>query len=311
VGSLRYVPFDELGAVPNIIVDGAANDHTMLTLSHWPKSGTPPELKRDTSTEIVLECLKHGGPEEYGIAAECVSNNHFDEDGLLGVWALLRPDLALDRQELLADCARAGDFGVYRGEPAIQVVMTISSLAREAEEPYLTLLPQLEDFLRDPAMFDRWWRTDFDELKASETALKDGTATIEERPDLDLAIVRSPAPLHEVAENTATQRFRVLDIVGSVYELRFRYETWIQYISRRPAPRVDIGPLVPVLQRREHGLGRWKFDGVADIIPKLYFRGADGLAAPSTILEEEFLALVTDYLERSAADSTLWWDPWD
>ncbi len=311
MGPLRYVPFDELGTAPNIIVDGAANDHTVLTLSHWPKSGTPRELKRDTSTEIVVEFLKSGGPEAHGIAAECVSNNHFDEDGLFGVWALLHPDLALDWSDFFADCARAGDFGVYGAEAAIQVVMAIAAMARDSDEPYLTLLPQLEDLVRHTERYEAWWRVDFDELKASEAALVRGTATIEERTDLDLAIFRSAAPLHEVSENTATERFRVLDIVGSTYELRFRYETWVQYISRRPMPRVDMGPLVPVLHRREHGAGRWKFDGIADIIPKLYLRGADGLATPSTIPEEEFVALVTGYLERSAGDPTLWWDPWD
>ena len=48
---MRFVPTDEL-AEPNIVVDGAAQAETVLTLSHWPKSMTPAELKADVSTEI-------------------------------------------------------------------------------------------------------------------------------------------------------------------------------------------------------------------------------------------------------------------
>src|SRR5262249_46393667 len=46
---MRFVPYPS-AAIPNIIVDGAANSHTVLTLSHWPKSGSPTELRADTST---------------------------------------------------------------------------------------------------------------------------------------------------------------------------------------------------------------------------------------------------------------------
>jgi hypothetical protein len=36
----RFVAYEELGETPNIVVDGAGNAATVLTLSHWPKSGT-------------------------------------------------------------------------------------------------------------------------------------------------------------------------------------------------------------------------------------------------------------------------------
>ena len=44
---MRFLPYSQIDAVPNVIVDGAPARHTVLTLSHWPKSGTPPELKAD------------------------------------------------------------------------------------------------------------------------------------------------------------------------------------------------------------------------------------------------------------------------
>jgi hypothetical protein len=52
--SRHFVAYEELGQTPNIVVDGSGNAATVITLSHWPKSGTPKALKADTSTEIVF-----------------------------------------------------------------------------------------------------------------------------------------------------------------------------------------------------------------------------------------------------------------
>lgn len=84
---MRYLPYPQTVSVPNIIVDGPRNAATVLALSHWARSGTPRELKADTSTESVLRYLD---AQNMRVHAEAVSNNHFDEDGLLGIFALLR-----------------------------------------------------------------------------------------------------------------------------------------------------------------------------------------------------------------------------
>ena len=54
---MRFVPYRDVPSVPNVIVDGAAAPNTILTLSHWPKSGTPAPLKGDTSAAIVFNYL--------------------------------------------------------------------------------------------------------------------------------------------------------------------------------------------------------------------------------------------------------------
>ena len=107
---MRFVPYEALGDLSNIIVDGSANAHTVLTLSHWPASGTPAALSGDTSTAIVFNYLEAPA---FHVEAAAVSNNHFDEDGLLGIFALLTPDEALKRRDLMLDVASAGDFGTY------------------------------------------------------------------------------------------------------------------------------------------------------------------------------------------------------
>ena len=107
---MRYVPYHRLANLPSIIVDGKANDSTVLTLSHWPSSNTPVELKADLSAEIVYRYLNNS---DSILSKPCdvVSNNHFDEDGLVSLYSLLNPQAALEEQSTLVDIASAGDFG--------------------------------------------------------------------------------------------------------------------------------------------------------------------------------------------------------
>src|ERR1017187_3358437 len=112
---MRFVPFDELDSSPNIIVDGAAGTGTILTLSHWPKSGTPAGLKRDTSAEIVFAYLD---TPSFHVQAEIASNNHLGGDALIAIYDVLEPATAGQLRELLMDAAKAGDFGIYERRDA-------------------------------------------------------------------------------------------------------------------------------------------------------------------------------------------------
>jgi hypothetical protein len=48
-----FVPEQDVRGAPNVVVDGAREEGTVLALSHWPASGTPDALRADTSAEIV------------------------------------------------------------------------------------------------------------------------------------------------------------------------------------------------------------------------------------------------------------------
>ena len=39
---MRYLPYAATSSEPNVIVDGTANDRTLITLPHWRRSGTLP-----------------------------------------------------------------------------------------------------------------------------------------------------------------------------------------------------------------------------------------------------------------------------
>ena len=72
------------------VVPGAAID-----LNDWEGNVTPAELKADTSTEIALRFARSGGHVDSAV------NNHYDADGALAVYALLRSDVALANADVL------------------------------------------------------------------------------------------------------------------------------------------------------------------------------------------------------------------
>ena len=107
-------------------------ENTVLTLSHWPKSGTPAALKGDTSAAIVFNYLDSPA---FHVEADAVSNNHFDEDGLVGIFALLEPAAAERHRDMLLDVAQAGDFGVFQQRQAARIAFTLSAYADPETSP--------------------------------------------------------------------------------------------------------------------------------------------------------------------------------
>jgi hypothetical protein len=64
-----------------------------------------------------------------------VTNNHFDEDGLIGLYCLVEPEHALSRRALLIDASGAGDFSVCRSREAARLAFAISRLADRDVSP--------------------------------------------------------------------------------------------------------------------------------------------------------------------------------
>jgi hypothetical protein len=327
---VRFVPYGQLAGTPNVIVDGSATDSTVLTLSHWPNSGAPAWVAADLSAQMVFRYLDQ--PERH-VAAEVVSTNHFDQDGLVGVFALVDPPAALARRERLVDIAAAGDFGTYRDRDAARAAIAIASYADPHLSPvrglgalphpeqtavlHRELLPLVAALADDVEAFRPLWEDEDAILEAGERAFDAGAVTIEELPALDLAVVTLPehscgAPLHRFTEpfeavvhpfavHRRTERLRLLYRQGRRYELQYRYETWVQLVSRHPAPRIDLGPLADELSALERH-GAWHFDGVGALTPALRLHGSD----ESAIDWEDFLALVTRALSTGVGA----WDPY-
>jgi hypothetical protein len=83
----------------------------------------------------------------------------------------------------------------------------------------------------------------------------------------------------------------------------YRYESWVQMVSYRPQPRVDLSPLAEELCTLETQGARWTFDGVDQLTPALHLDDA----TESTIDPDRFLVMLGDALTTGAPA----WDPYD
>jgi hypothetical protein len=307
----RFVAAEDLGNAPNVVVDGARLPGTVLALSHWPGAGTPPALAADTSAEIVDRYLRAGAA---GPAVAAVTNNHYDEDGLFGIWMLLeRPAEGAPERRLAIAAAEAGDFGTWTDPWAARAAIAAMAMAERATTPfpevgralaragggdpagalYGAILPRVGGLLADPERYRFLWEPEWARVEADAALLEAGDATLEDLPGADLAIVRAPRPLHDMAVHPRTGRMRVLTALpDGTLEVRHRYETWVDYVSRPLPPRADLAPLLPLLQELEGEPGSWRFDGVEPIRPRLYLADGRGRPRPSSLGAERLAELV-------------------
>jgi hypothetical protein len=338
--SLHYVPYDELQAgVPSVVVDGSPAPGTVLCLSHWPGIGSPAQFAADLSAQMAYAYLDAFDLHE---GASAVSNNHFDQDGLVSVFAMTEPDEALSRRELLVEVARAGDFAVTSSRRAARISMTISAFADPDRSPlrdrsaatyaaldygkwvealHLELLGRLTELCDHPERHAELWAEEDATLTESEQALSRGTITIEEVPELDLAVVTVPdradlhlsgghrfggewvSGVHPVALHNATDRGALLMFEDGRPELRYRYESWVQFRTRVVRPRVDLVPLAERLDDEEGaGATLWHASPVSSLTPTLRLAdGTHGALDPSRVR-----VLVEDHLRKSPPA----WDPY-
>jgi hypothetical protein len=316
----RFVRPERAAGAPHVVVDGPRMPGTVLSLSHWRGSGTPPGLAADTSAAIADRYLDAdaAGPE---VAA--LTNNHYDEDGLFAIWMLLeRPGRDDPARRLAVAAAEAGDFATWTDPAAAWCALAAMAMAEPATTPlpaaraavaaagghdpagalYEAVLPEVGRLLDDPERFRPLWERRWAAVEADLALLEAGAATLEEAPAADVAIVRGPRPLAPLAVHPRTERMRVLTATDEgLLVLRHRYETWVDYVSRPLAPRVDLAPLLPRLQELEHRPGTWRFEGVEVIMPRLFLAGPDGRTAPSSIAPELLVEELTSVLEAAGA----------
>jgi hypothetical protein len=89
---------------------------------------------------------------------------------------------------------------------------------------------------------------------------------------------------------------------GQRYEFSYRYESWVQYRSAVPRPRVDLTPFAAELSAEEPSGARWIFEGVAELSPRLHLSGAP----ESSIDPADFRARLLAFL----ASAPPAWDPY-
>lgn len=302
--SATYFPYSQLGDQPNIIVDGQAQRATILTLSHWPWNNTPQELLRDTSTEIVFAYLD--SPRHH-VETTLVSNSHYDEDGLLSMYALVNPIHAIRHRQLMIATSRAGDFAICSDPDAAKLSFILAAYADPELSPlnpdifsgstanqihglYSAMLRELPILLENIPDYEQFWQAEFDHWQESEQAIAEARIVIDEVPELDLAIVQIPEDMpvrvvrrylrkwqrsvHPFAVHNITQCSRIVWLKGQSFEMQYRYESWLKMTSRRPLLRVDLNELASQLGEIETAGGEWQFEGVDEVAPRLHLIGS-------------------------------------
>jgi hypothetical protein len=324
---LRYEPFRP-GASPSDAIVVGGPPPAALHLSHWPGNATPPALKADTSLEIVLKFLNLKGARREALrrGAEIATSPCFGADPLLALWSLLAPHRAQGFTGPLQAAAFSGEFKVFVFPEATKICCAIYRLGDPERSPlrgelggadpwerlgalHRALLPRLDEVLGYPDRFAADWSEEFEAIQADRRLFGEGRATVEEFPDVDLAVIRAPRPLHPVARNSAMERLRVLTIAGqATYELTYRAETWVEFVSRPVPARIDLAPLLPELQALESA-GTWVFDGIARPVPALRCADPAGAPGPSAIAPDRFLDILRRYLAAHAAHTAYRWNP--
>jgi hypothetical protein len=291
-----FADHTDLGDRPFVVVDGPVLPGCALTLSHWPTAATPDTLAADTSTEIVERYLRtsRGGAE-----VSVVTNNHYDEDGVLGLWMLLeRPSVGDHRRALAVAAAEAGDFRTWTDPSAAKVALALAALAERQTTPFpdvlralsnqsgrnpagaicAAVLPRVGALLDDPDRYERFWRPRWEAVERDVDLVDSGAVSIQEWPEVDLAVIRTPRCVDPLALYRVTECSRVLTLAaGDQIVLQDRYESWVRFVSRRVPTRVDLTELAGRFNDAETlGGGRWRYEGMQAITPRLLRSGSGG-----------------------------------
>jgi hypothetical protein len=311
-GSLRYdrpgflmifTYYDErLCADPFLCVDGVVDDG--LNLSHWPGNRTPAHLKADTSTEMALKLARDPGRAAWLQGVSIVTNNHFDTDGLLSVYAVLRPEEALRHETALIQAARTGDFGDWTTSEAFKLDAVVTAHDDDRRSPiaseirglsgkeryqivYDRLLSSLPDLLTSAAAFKDLWAEGLQSYLGSMMRMKD-VARIREHAGARFTVIEAREPLDEMARFNVAGHHRVLTATRSgdkyLYEMAFRIFSWFETVTPPRGTRFDLTDVGAAFDRMERdALGLWTYTGDDSLESRLYRAGPDGGPVPSTL----------------------------
>ena len=262
-----------------MFVDGT--EPGFRSLSHWPGNTTPPALKDDLSTGIALRFARLSEAEQVRLLGtfEVVANNHYDTDGALSAFAVLHPQAALARQELLLAAAATGDFSTWNGPQALAIELSVDALTEHPGSPlasrlapgltdgqrwalgYEWLLAHLPELLADPFTLRPLWADQHAAVLADVARIEAGSGiSVRDVPEDDLVLVSSDRPITSIGLHLAAGgRSRVLLLrpsrTGFRYRFFLRVESWFELVTRKVPARMPLEPAVAALQRTDPAAG--------------------------------------------------------
>lgn len=279
---------------PHLSVDGMTPAGP--NLSHWPGNRTPGKWRADLSTGIACNFARAPAAEqdEFLGDASLVVNDHYDTDGFGALLAVLRPDVAAAREELLLAAAATGDFGSWQTWRSFAVDRIVARLAAP-ESPvaqaflgvrdpcelslrrYAWLLEHATAVLDHPGGFAPLYAAEMAQVRAEIDGGLRGDLAHRRFEQIDFAALTSHGPRHRMTLNTLAGAFRVLHVEttgdGPLYRFHDRTESWFHLVTFHALPRRDLRPLAAKLARLEpeHDGGSWNADPPNEPIPELWF----------------------------------------
>ena len=288
---------EALDNVPKLSVDGTVDN--AIHFSHWQGNNTPAEVKADTSTEIALNLVASPNRAQLTQGIELVTNNHFDTDGILSVWAVLTGERALAYRDLLIAAAEAGDFSEHSSDDGVKVSIAIqgsdqaspnnddgSPLARliageevdDEARAYELVLPQVERLLTRINDYEPLWREGWKSVATALESFENGKSRVVEYADSRISLITlAPelfdgagfSPTKHSAPFTAISKFAKGELFliaiptngGWFYRLDYPYYSWAETVVRPRVQRRDLTAALQLLNSRESNLdGRWQSD---------------------------------------------------
>lgn len=280
--------------VPHLSVDGLTP--TGPNLSHWPGNRTPAQWRRDLSTGIAFAFVRADPSQqaEFLGDVELVVNDHYDTDGFGSLLAILRPDCAAGREELLLAAAATGDFGCWQTWRGFAIDRIVAGLARpespmrnifariddDAERSlrrYEWLLENAESVLDHPGGYRALYADEMARVQEEIEQGQRGAIGRRRHEAIGLCVLTTDGPRHRMTLNTLAAAFRVLHVEhgndGPRYRYHDRTESWFELQTFRAPPRRDLRELAQRLAALEplHDGAEWCADGPTEPIPELYF----------------------------------------
>jgi hypothetical protein len=324
---------DTIADVPKLSVDGTVDN--AIHFSHWQGNATPASVKADTSTEIALNVVGSPNQDELTGGIELVTNNHFDTDGVLSVWAMLNGERALPLREKLIAAAEAGDFCEFSSVDAVRASIVIQgsdspidksgsplALKLSGEDfvdearSYDLVLPKVEHVLTHTDFYESLWRDIWKRIEVALDSFAKGESRVEEISDIKLSIVtlapsifgsarfepsRDAAPFTAISYHAHGELFLIATPLddGWTYRLDYPYYSWAETVVRPRIQRRDFSSLISDLNAAEQeSKGQWEIDS-SELSSAIKCRDRNGLLAASRLSPE----IVADHV-RAALTAT-------
>ncbi len=311
-----------LDDLPKLSVDGTVANS--VHFSHWEGNETPAELKADTSTEIALNLVSSPKRSELTRDIELVTNNHFDTDGILSVWTVLKGERAAELREKLIPAAEAGDFCEYKSEAGVKASIVIQGpdQAAPSDEPgspiasflagkkvdddaraYDLVLPEVERILTQTDDYEHLWREPWARVATAMESFARGASSVTEFPDASVSLVylspevfglngfdpaQHAAPFTAISQHAHGRLFLIATPLGNgwAYRIDYPYYSWAETVVRPRIERHDFSKLLDHLNHQRSPAGLWKLDN-REMTSAIKFLDAEGKLAASGLQPDE------------------------